>query len=153
MAYAALSDVQALLPKWVYDGTSKPTSTQVTTIINQISAQIDSILRSLGHAVPVTTPSDFLDYLKQTNAIGAAALIVAGQFPAESGAASTSLGEQLQKNYEGRLQELKDGSVIPPDLAKAGTRVKAETYLTKNPDEEVDLGDIAEPWFKREKTF
>src|SRR3989304_5814371 len=85
MAYAVIADVQALLPKFTLGAATKPTATQATAIINDVSVEIDAALAGAGYAVPVTAPSWFVDYLGLVNQYGAAAAILKAMFPEAAG--------------------------------------------------------------------
>lgn len=59
MAYGTLAQIGGRVPRFAtsggtFDGTTRPTSTQVTAMMAQISALIDAILASYGYTVPVT---------------------------------------------------------------------------------------------------
>ena len=155
MAYAALADVQGLLGKFTLSASSKPTSTQATTIIGQISAEIDSVISAAGYFVPVASPAWFLDYLKLLNAYGAAAAVLRSMFPDRAGAGEASAALEIfyAAQYNRGLRRLASGESIPPGLAAGAAQVTPSTYFTRNPDEEEDLGDIAEPFFKRNTVF
>ena len=56
MSYCVLADVQALNPKRPYDNSTTPTSTQVTSFIATIAAEIDITLAVRGYSVPVASP-------------------------------------------------------------------------------------------------
>ena len=154
MAYAVLADVQALLPKWTLDGSSTPTSTQVEGFITDVGGEVDAILSSQGLTVPVVEPASFLAWLGLLNALGAASLAAAGMFPgqAQAGPEGTPLAPFLQARYKQGLERLIKAEGIP----EAAPRTESRTmlgYLDQHPDEEVSLGDIAEPFFDREKVF
>jgi hypothetical protein len=155
MAYAALSDVQGLIAKFTIDGSSKPTSTQVTTLIGQISADIDAVISAAGYAVPVASPAWFVTALLYLNALGAAALTLRSMFPDSRAAGDAGLSEYAlyQRWYEAGLKRLGAPGGIPPDVATNSASVNPSTYFTRNPDTEEDLGDIAEPFFTRAKVF
>ncbi len=114
-SYCSLSDVQALNPKRTYDADSTPTSTQVTTLINQIAVEIDAVLEAQGYTVPVTTPANFVNALKAINAYGAAALAEMGMFPETSEMGSTPHWKALNDKYNEWMKHLRAGEV-PPEL-------------------------------------
>ena len=155
MAYAVIADVQALLPKFTLGAATKPTSTQATAIINDVSVEIDAALAGAGYAVPVTTPTWFVDYLGLVNQYGAAAAILKAMFPEAAAASDDTIAIYTfwEARYQKALKSLRDGSTIPAGLAAGSAQVKPSTYFTRNPDEEEDLGDIAEPFFKRGTVF
>ena len=155
MAYAALSDIQGLLAKFTISASSKPTDTQAGVIITDVSAEIDSVIAGRGYAVPVAAPAWFLNALKLLNAYGAAAAILRSMFPDRAGAGegSAALETFYAEQYNRGLRRLATGDAIPPGLAAGSAQVTPSTYFTRNPDEEEDLGDIAEPFFKRSTVF
>lgn len=155
MAYAALSDINGLIAKFAVTASTKPTNTQATTIINDVSAEIDSVIAGAGYAVPVTSPTWFLDALKILNGYGAASAVLRSMFPEKSGAgeAAVSMESYYATQYQRGLKRLETGAAIPPGLAVGTAQVKPSTYFTRNPDAEEDSGDIAEPFFKRSTVF
>jgi hypothetical protein len=154
MAYAAVSDVQALMAKFTIDANSKPTTTQVTSMINDISGEIDAVLAGRGLTVPVTTPTYFVDALTMLNTYGAAVLVAQAMLPDRAGAAeaSSAIYTVWDQRYRTGMAALRDGEGIPP-TAPASGRIQPSTYFTRNPDSEEDLGDIAEPTFTRSQVF
>lgn len=59
MAYATVTDVQAMVPELTLGATSTPTSDQVTTQIARIEAEINGVLRAIGYTtIPVTDSDD-----------------------------------------------------------------------------------------------
>ncbi len=153
MPYAELSDVQALLAKFSIGGTTKPTVTQATAIIRDVSAEVDAALAGAGFAVPVTAPAWFVNYLGLVNQYGAASAILKAMFPDVSGPDETPAYAFWESRYQKALAALRNGSAIPPGLAAGSAQVTPSTYFTRNPDEEEDLGEIAEPFFKRSTVF
>jgi hypothetical protein len=155
MAYAALSDVQGLIAKFPIGTTTKPDVTQAETIITQVSAEIDAVIAGQGYAVPVTLPVWFLDALKLLNAYGAAASVLRSMFPDRVGGDENAAA--MEAYYAGQynrgLRRLATGEGIPPGMVAGSAQVTPSTYFTRNPDEEEDLGDIAEPFFKRNTVF
>jgi hypothetical protein len=108
MAYAALSDIQAVNPKRTYSATSTPTTTQVTAFLSDIAAELDTILTSRGVTVPVTAPAEFLAHLKHVNAVGAAARAEFAMFPeAQESPAGSPQGDRLWTQYQEYLRALR----------------------------------------------
>lgn len=152
MAYATEAKVEALMAKFAVDGSTTPTNTQLTIIIDDVAGDMDSRLAAKGVTVPVTSPAYFLDYLEGINSMGAAARTLRSMFPDVSGPGEQPAYNFWQARYNAFLKGVDDGSVIPPDAMK-GETVAPSTYLTRNPDTEEDLGDISEPLFKMGSTF
>lgn len=120
MAYCTITDVQALNAQRTYGATTKPTTTQVTALIDQIAAEIDAVLAAKGFTIPVTTPTTFVTFLAAVNAYGAGALAEASMFPELSDAGSTPHWKVLLAKYDAWMKLLIDGSAIPASL-DAGT--------------------------------
>ena len=144
MAYCALADIQALSPERTYDATSTPTSTQVAALITQIAVEIDAVLQARGYTVPVTSPANFVEFLKAVNAYGAAALADKGMYPATSDIGQTQHWQALMKIYQGWLKMLGDGSVAPASLAVAAGSSGLGSYYTEMADQD----DYPEPAFR-----
>jgi len=155
MAYAVFAEVQQLIAKWPLSTTTKPTTAQATDMIDQIAGEMDTAISSAGYAVPVTAPAHFLEALKLLNAEGTAMLVLKSMFPQRSGASEGSPSEYAlyARNYNDGLRRLQSGEGIPPDAATGAGSVAPSSYFTRNPDQEEDLGEIAEPFFKRNQVF
>ena len=153
MSYAVIADVQGVIPKWTFSGTTKPSTTQATAIIDAVSEEIDSILAARGIAVPVTAPAHFLAALVMLNVYGGAARILRAAFPDATGPGETPAYAYWEKQYDEGIAGLRNGTAIPRSVSASDLYVDPSTYFTRNPDEEEDLGDIAEPTFKRRMTF
>jgi len=70
MAYCALADIEALM-QTAFTDTSRPTSSEAESIIDDVAAQIDGVAQAAGYTVPVTSTSG-IAYLKPYNRFGAA---------------------------------------------------------------------------------
>ena len=139
MAYAALADVQAINPKRTYGASTTPTTTQVAGFIDDIAAEIDSLLSARGLATPVTEPASFLAHLTHVNAVGAAARAEFAMFPeaAESPAGSPQ-GDRLWGQYQEYLRALRKDALpvtmvhddVPASFftENAGATCPEETY-------------------------
>lgn len=136
MSYAAVSDVQGLNAKrTAYSTSTKPTLTQVQGFVDQISAEIDAVLAAKNVATPVTAPASFVTFLLGTNALGAAALAEAAEFPEfDGGPGFTPQAQRYWAMYQSRLDELKLGAAIDPAVTVSDADNLARTYLTDNPD-------------------
>jgi len=118
MAYAALSDIQAVNPKRTYSATSTPTSTQVTAFLTDIAAEIDVVLASRGLTVPVTAPAEFLAHLTHVNAVGAAARAEFAMFPeASESPAGSPQGDRLWSQYQEYLRALRKDALPVTQIA------------------------------------
>lgn len=154
MAYAAPADLNRHLGKFVagFTATSVPSTNDAPTFLDDIAGEIDGILNARGIATPVTiasAPQSFLDFLKVTNAIGAAAQIVAALFPHPAGPSGTTYDEFLDQQYEQRLKGLRNGEGIPDVVLPGGTGGSlARSFWTTNPTD--DDGNEHAPTFRRD---
>ena len=133
MAYCTITDIQTINPQRTYSATSKPTATQVNSIMDLIAADIDVILGAKGYTTPVTTPDAFLNWLKLLNAYGAAAEVEASMFPETVEKGSTPHSMDLLKKYEKRLTMLKSGEVTP--ISISGNDVSSFYHVMSDQDE------------------
>ena len=153
MTYAVIADVQGVIPKWILDGSSTPSNAQATAIIDAVSEEIDTVIAARGITVPVAAPAHFLAGLVMLNVYGGAARVLRAMFPDATGPGETPAYAYWEKQYDEGIAGLKNGSAIPASVEAAGVYVDPSTYFTRNPDTEEDLGEIAEPTFRRGMTF
>ena len=153
MSYAAIARVQGLIPKFVITASTTPNTTQAEQIIDDVDGEINACLDSISLAIPVTTPQDFVDRLAHLNAVGAAAAILRAVFPNATGPGESPAFAFWWSWYKDGKKALLEKVGIPPSLLSGGTSVQPATYLTRNPDENEDIGDIAEPVFTRDEVF
>ena len=153
MAYATEADVEALMAQVTISATTSLTSTELAIIIDDVAGEIDTALASQDVVVPVTAPTYVLNWLEGVNSMGATARALRSLFPDVAGMGEQPAFAFWQRLYDNALKGIRDGSMIPPDLARSDTSVAPSTYLTRNPDDELDLGDIAEPFFKVGQVF
>lgn len=150
MAYATVPDVERLMAQFVIGSSTKPTETQVETIIADTEQEINAILAGRRITVPVTQPTEFVGWLKLLVSYGATAAVLKSMFPSAAGPGETPAYAFWESRYKAGLKGLSDGTLLP---AEYQTGIKPNTYFTRNPSSEESLGDIAEPWFKRSKQF
>ncbi len=151
MAYATTTTVQALNPKRTYSSTSTPTTTQVTSFIDDIAGTINTLLEGKGLTVPVTTPADFVTALTLLNSLGAAALAEQAMFPEQGGPGATPHGAWLWRQYQVGLKELKE-SPLPSSLRGDDS---AASFWTEHPTTEPAPDDNAwrDAKFGKDKVF
>lgn len=152
MAYCTVDDVRALIAKFTVGDTSRPTTTQATSFVDQIAGEIDLYISVLGVTVPITSPAVLVTWLEKVNAEGAAATVLKAMFPDVSGTGETPAYAFFEKRYNEALKLIKQGDIIS-DLIGTGDANSPSTYLTENPDEEINIGEIAEPIFNIGKSF
>jgi len=141
VAYCTITDVQTLNPKRTYNVSSTPTQPQVETIIDQVAAEIDTVLLGRGISVPVTSPTQFVAFLKGLNAHGAAAMAEMGMYPEASGMGATPHGQRLWNIYNKMLDRLRTG-----DLPTAAQTGDPRSFFEQYPDE-------SPPKFGKDKVF
>jgi hypothetical protein len=153
VAYATVTDVENLNPqRGRYDVKTVPTRQQVEGYLEQIAAEIDSVLAAQGLSTPVSAPATFLTFITRLNALGAAAQAELGAFPEAEGSLGGSFsGARYQRMYEAGLARLVKGEAIPPAAGTAGARVQAAAYGTDNPDPVT--GDPPAPLFSMSQSF
>ena len=110
MDYCALSDIQTFTHLTYGTGT-KPTSTEVSAIISDVSARIDLYLKAAGF-VPPPTDTAILAHLKHLAIFGVAGLIGqtynAGQMPYPQ---NSRVFDYLKK-FEDGLKEIIDNPIL-----------------------------------------
>lgn len=107
-AYCTVSDVQGMLPNRRYDGTSKPTMSQVELFCKQIAAEINGLLRGLGFSVPLTDANDLV-YLQMMNQLGVAYLCESATLVGVQG--KSEIAEQYQAQYNAMKKDVANGVV------------------------------------------
>lgn len=107
MAYAAASDVQALIGAlFTIGSTSTPTTTQVSGWIDQYSAEVDGVLSERGYGtIPATGTTDLL-ILKNVVAKRTAAETYFAAFGFDDSPANV---EAWMADYNGFLAGLRNG--------------------------------------------
>lgn len=153
MPYAAASDLTRYLGKYAafFTATSVPSNADAQQFLDSVAGEIDAALSGRGIPVPVTlatAPQSFLDFLEETNAIGAAAQIVAALFPQAAGPASSTYQDFLDRQYEQRLVSLRRGEGVPDVVSPSGGGSMARSFWTTHPYD--DAGNEREPAFTRD---
>jgi len=143
MAYATLDDVQALIPRTPVSATTEPTDSQVLGFIAQVDGEVNVALASRGIAIPVVSPALFVEFLKLTNALGAASLTLRAMFPDAAGIGEQPSAGFFAARYTEQLAMIKDGSMIPDSVTTSTPSALPSTFLTRNPDSPEDLGSEA----------
>jgi hypothetical protein len=155
MAYASVSDVNARLGDFdPLSGSTQPTETEAGFMLDELSGKLNAVLGARGIAVPVTTPTYFTDWLRGLVAGVCVSQVFAIRFPSATGAdAAGWSAEYWMTEWESALKMIAEGTAVPPELTDSGSRLLASTYLTDHPNEEVNLGTIAEPHFRSGKVY
>lgn len=153
MAYAQITDVQALISQFPLTATSKPTLAEATALMGDVSNEIDVRLSASGVEVPVTAPAYFLAWLGLLNAYGTAAAVLKSIAPGATGPNETPAYAFWEARYQGGLTAITDGSMIADTALGGSNNILPSSYLTRNPDTDEPLGDQAEPLFSVGKVF
>jgi len=132
---------------------TKPTTTQATSFVDEIDAEINVLLEKHSVTTPVTSPAAFLTWLGNVSANGATATVLKSMFPDATGPGETPAYSFFEKRYQDALKELRAGDVIPASLLESEDDAGPSTYFTRNPVDEEDLGGISEPYFKSGHSF
>lgn len=122
MAYAAVSDVQARLGALFTIGTSTtPSTSQVTSFLNEISAIIDLSLRRAGYSnIPATGTNDLLA-LKAVVADYAARRVIHVAFHMNNVPQATL--DELSTTKE-LLEAIKNGEAVLIDQSPSAARMR-----------------------------
>ncbi len=151
MAYAAENDIRRQLGRygdgWPPPGGKPPTVADGLSLADTAQGEIDAILSGRGITTPITTPTSFVNLLRDLCAMYAAAFIVAQLFPQAIGPASTTLNEWLMRQYRAGLDDLRRGDVIPDTVLHTGTALP-RSYWTSHPTDD-EGNDNLTPVFGR----
>ena len=141
MKYTTLSAVLLRLGKnGDLTSSTSPTLTEAATIHEGISADVDAALAMGGSSVPVTSPTALVSWLGAVEAWGACAEILKVRFQDISGVNTEGAWSFYEKRYADSLEQIRKGNAA----TLAGDGVRPQTYFTRNPDEDEDLGDMVD---------
>ena len=110
MGYCTASEVEALVG-FAATATTIPTTTQISTWIDQISAEIDTELAAQGVSTPVATPANAVLTLALYATCGVAALVEGAQYTQARPNESTR-GAAWQKKYDAFLESIRTRSSV-----------------------------------------
>ncbi len=153
MSYCTAADVQAANPKRTYSATSTPTLAEVGEFVTQIAGEMDTVLTGRGLTVPVTTPTEFVTFLKKLNIVGAIAMCENAMFPEAVGQMSNVAAERFWKQYRDGIKFLQDGQL--PSAAGGDTVGLPFSFFTENLGDEEPHEDSTwrRPKFGKNKEF
>ena len=147
MAYTDTTGVNGVLGPHAATSSTAVTLDQLTTMIDGIAAQIDTVLKGAGvAAVPVTggLDSTFNTFLVEVNKWGAAGEYLKGLFPEAVGPGESPAFAFWEKKYQDTLKAWREGKDLPAGLLSGPNDPGPSTYFTRDPDEEETLGDLME---------
>ena len=151
MTYSTVNDGLALLGRvGQLSASTSPTLAQAAALNEGVSAQIDNALSSNGLAVPVTSPSSLVSYLGLVNSWGLAWQVQKALNPDAAGPVKDKSYVVWMNAYNDALKRLYAGEGL--DTA-ANATILPGGYFVSYPDENVSLGDQAEPAFLGGQTF
>lgn len=142
MAYCVIADVEAINAlRGSYSATTKPTSTQVTGMIDMIYAEINAVLSSAGVTVPVTTT----DFMKLTNALGAAAMAeAAAGMPGKS--ENKDPRDWRWEKYERNLEMLKNDPSLSGGSASTSGQYAVNDFTSGYTNTRTDYTRDGDNW-------
>lgn len=143
MAYCVLADVEGRMRGPALTSSSTPTIDEANQIIDDIAADIDAALSSLGLEAPVSAPAALVAWLRQVNVVGVLAEI------ADTRPQRKDTPSWWRSRYEKMLDRIWSGKVDFPGMALASGGLPT-SYGVEYPDEAFDAGDIAEMVFNED---
>jgi len=118
--YIELSDIEARIQGFSFSATSEPSSTEGTSFITAIEAEMNAALKRLGFTVPITQAASPKSYaqLKDIAAWGAAWLTLEAINALTSGEEDTRAA-RWKKTYEDRMSAIvRDGGDLLYDAVR-----------------------------------
>lgn len=109
--YCTLADVNTLVAQVPFTDTSKPSASQVTTIIEDTANDMDSVLANVGYVSPVVQGASALKWLRRTCVFGALGIAQAVRDTGVTTAVNASGKEAKNiwlQLYEQRMKALVD---------------------------------------------
>lgn len=142
MAYCAITDVELINAlRGAYSATTKPTATQVGTMIDMIYAEINAVLSSVGLTVPVTAN----DFLRLTNALGAAAMAeAAGGMPGKT--ENKDPRDWRWQKYERNIEMLKADPALSGGTAVSSGQYAVNDFTTGYTNSRTDFTRDGDDW-------
>lgn len=131
MAYTTLDKVAAITGFESFSTTTRPTQTQVTDMINDVTGEMDFVLSSKGITTPITN-SNLLRKLDIICKYGVACqVLISGYGNADS--VDGSQGDKFCEKYKEYLQDIKDnpedyGYITGNSTMFIGNQVSDGTY-------------------------
>lgn len=135
MAYCLVADVQRLTGV-TFTSTSRPTTSDVETIIATVSADLDGILNAAGYSVVPAVDATALLLLKQYSAMGAAVQSWHAGFLSDD---EPPRVEFWRTQYEAFITRLREGTQVLPgsvadpsaaDISIADVLTRSDSTLT-----------------------
>lgn len=153
MAYASASDVAALCqsllgPNANFTTSTSPTLTEVSSWLSGGCAILEAKIASRGYAIPVTAATTAYDWIKDLNALYAAAKAESSRTAATVSVTERTRGQVFMKDFWDQLKQL-----ISVDMTMMGLERDAEVPVYVggiDQDEKDDRADgMVAPRFRR----
>lgn len=139
MAYTNVDIVQTRIARFIVGSGRTVTPEQLDQIIDDVDAEVNHIVDTLGGTVPVTTPAWFVIRLRSLASDGSAAVVLKSLFPEAQGPGTSPAYAFYEDRYRAGIRLLLVRG-LPVALV---TRIQAQTYFTRHPEEEAELGTLA----------
>lgn len=152
MAYCVIGDVEALTQPTgaAYGASSQPTATQVGSLIDLINSEINTTVMSAGYELPITG-TDALNFLKLTNAYGAASL--SKQAQVQSGVPEvTEQIADLWAKYQKNLDTIRTVKGALGDQVKT-SGIPRSLWTSHSADGSDDAISDISPYVRRDTKF
>lgn len=112
--YTTNDRVQARLPKLpAFTSSTTVTADEVSDMIGEHEAEIDTALAFIGYSVPVTSPASLAAWLGKIATEGVAAAVLKAWYQDATGPNSESQWAQLEKRYQDALARIWAGQLAP----------------------------------------
>lgn len=142
MSYTSLASVQALMARInenaAFSGSTAPTSTQITTMIADLSAEIDMHLASAGYVTPVASPATAVTWLGLVCQYGVVAEVLKAMFPesqqSSGGGPVVPAYAFWENRYQKALTLIDSRTMAMPGVDRGDGSILPSSYLSENPN-------------------
>lgn len=141
MAYAAFANVQNRIARHVLTTSTPVKIVTVEEFIDDVDAEINSLLFKLRYSIPVTEPEWFVTRLRSLSADGAAAITLKSLFPEATGPGGSPAYAFYEERYRDGLKAIEGGA--HPRSSNVET---AATWFTEHPDLDTTLFKVQEQY-------
>lgn len=149
MGYCTVDDVRALRPQLTISASSKPSTSDIQRVIDQISGHIDGIMAAENLMVPLveaTSPISF-KYVQACVMWGVAGMAEDQQRAAVAGGPG---GQEVRNDYYDQYLKCiekisEDPGILVDTPQQPGTNVKQiQSFFTENPTDDPNQGLLAQ---------
>lgn len=148
--YCTTTDVIRFNSKRDYDTTSRPTATQVTSMIADITADMNGRFAAVGVSVPITTSPTHNAYkfVRFICALGSAGLAEQSMFMGGN-KQSSEHSQSLMAMYEDRMKAIEKNPQMLNAIVSGGDGAIFDSYEYSNTDKRREE-DVDEPFWRDE---